>query len=291
MNIKRIIKEYSSEIWNIGFIQNSLEGIMQGEDIKVKWMKHSCKESWFADPFILDITDSEIHVLAEEFYEPKQRGRITHLILDKDTLEMIQKKVILELMTHLSFPAIIRKGGKIFIYPENGESGTLNLYQYFPDNNKCIKVKTILKESVADAVITTIDGKDYLFCTKQPSPNGTILNIYQKNEDNAFVSKEDYVFDEHVARMAGDFFEFKGKLFRPTQECNIQYGHAVTIQEVIREKGGFLFREIRRMQSVHPQLTEGMHTFNVYKGMIVTDALGFHNIWLRHFLKRIGILH
>lgn len=290
MNIKEFIKQYSAETWDIGFIQNSLGEILQGNEIEVRWMKHKLKDSWFADPFIMDIDDKEIHVLAEEFYKPINRGRIARLIIDRNTLELKHKDVVLELPTHLSFPAIIRQDGKIYIYPENGESNELNLYQYVPESNECIKVETILSEAVADAVITEIDDKKYLFCTKQPNPNGNVLNVYQKDSSGLFQPREEYTFEEHVARMAGDFFTYNGKLYRPTQECNIQYGHAVTLQEVTEENGKFHFQEVRRMYSVHPRLTVGMHTFNMYKGLIVTDALGFQNMWIRKILKLFGII-
>lgn len=288
--VKQFIKSLSKETWDIGFIQNSLDGIIQGEQLQVKWVKNPYKDSWFADPFILDVTNDEIHVLVEEFCEPLQRGRIARLILDRGTYMLKKKDVVLEQPTHLSFPAIIRKDGKVFIYPENGESKELNLYQYIPESNECIKVETILSEAVADAVITEIDDKKYLFCTKQPNPNGNVLNVYQKDSSGLFQPREEYTFEEHVARMAGDFFTYNGKLYRPTQECNIQYGHAVTLQEVTEENGKFHFQEVRRMYSVHPRLTVGMHTFNMYKGLIVTDALGFHNMWIRKILKLFGII-
>lgn len=290
MRLKEFIKNLTPEIWNIGFIQNSLESILLGDQLQVKWMIHNCRNSWFADPFILDVTNDEIHVLVEEFCEPLQRGRIARLILDRGTYMLKKKDVVLEQPTHLSFPAIIRKDGKVFIYPENGESKELNLYQYIPESNECIKVETILSEAVADAVITEIDDKKYLFCTKQPNPNGNVLNVYQKDSSGLFQPREEYTFEEHVARMAGDFFTYNGKLYRPTQECNIQYGHAVTLQEVTEENGKFHFQEVRRMYSVHPRLTVGMHTFNMYKGLIVTDALGFQNMWIRKILKLFGII-
>lgn len=291
MNLKAIVKEWSSETWNIGFIQNDLTGVLRGEELQVRWMKHSCKDSWFADPFILDVTDAEIHVLVEEFYKPIGRGRIAHLVIDKKSYQLKRKTVVLELPTHLSFPAIIRREGKIFIYPENGESGELNLYEYNPTTNSCTKKRTLLKEAVADAVIVTLDGKEHLFCTKQPKPNGNELVVYVKNCAGEFVTKDTYTFEENIARMAGDFFEYGSRLYRPTQECNIQYGHAVTLQEVTSENGKLAFREVRRMYSVHPKLNIGMHTFNMYKDMIVTDALGFRNMWIRKALKSIGVLH
>ena len=148
----------------------------------------------------------------------------------------------------------------------------------------------MLDEAVADAVIATIYDKEILFCTKQPCPNGNALFMYCKDKSDNFVEKEKYVFDENVARMAGDVFVHNGVLYRPTQECNVQYGHAVTLQKVMQQDGKLLFKEIRRMGPVHPKLNVGMHTFNMYKGVIVTDALGFDNMWIRNILRALRLI-
>lgn len=289
--IKELVKSFSDETWNIGFVQNDLADILHGEPLQMKWLEHACKNSWFADPFILDVSENEIHVLVEEFFKPIQRGRISKLIIDKRTYELKQMDVVLELPTHLSFPAIIRKDGKIYIYPENGESRELNVYQYNPETNECEKIGTLLQEAVADAVMAHVDGNDYMFCTKQPNPNGNVLTVYVKDESGRFTANGEYIFEDNIARMAGDFFEYEDALYRPAQECNVQYGHAVSLQKVTHENGRFAFEEVHRLYSAHPTLNVGMHTFNMYKGLIVTDALGFHNMWIRKILNSIGLLH
>ena len=289
MQIKNFFKSFSDECWNIGFIQNSFDSILRGDNLQIKWIKHNYKDGWFADPFVLDVNDTEIHLLVEEFYKPIQRGRISRLIIDKETNDLKKLDVVLELPSHLSFPAIKRVDNKVYIYPENGESGALNLYEYNTESNTCKKVGSILNEPVADAIVTNIDSNELLFCTKQPNPNGNKLDIYIY-EEGKFVPIAEHIFEENVARMAGDFFKCNGKLYRPTQECNVQYGHAVTIQEVILNNDKFDFKEVRRMYSVHPKLNIGMHTFNSYKGIIVTDALGFENMWFRNILKFFKLL-
>lgn len=289
MNLKKIIKYFSDEIWNIGFVENDIDSVLQGEQLKVNWLKHNCKNSWFADPFILDYTESEIKVLVEEFYKPIHRGRISLLIIDKLTYELKKKIVILELPTHLSFPVIYRNNNDILIAPENGESGGFYIYRFDPKTNKCIKERKIIDEAIADPAMIQIDGDTFLFCTKPPQPNGNILTVYKKNKLNCFIPKETICFNENIARMAGSFFEYKGNLYRPAQECNKQYGHAVSIQKTFKNKSSFTFKEVQRLYSVHPTLNQGMHTFNVYKDLIVTDALGFHNMWIRDIIHFFGI--
>ena len=157
----------------------------------------------------------------------------------------------------------------------------------------------MLDEAVSDATPFTIGDEQFLFCTRRPNINGNQLSLFQWNESlKKYAFVKEYRFDENLARMAGDCFIHNGKYYRPAQECNVQYGHAVVLQEVTcageslstissLNPEQLTFKETRRLYSVHPKLNIGMHTFNMYKGYIVTDALGFDNMWLRKLIARI----
>ena len=307
-SLKKKIKKLTEERWSVGFIQTQMNDILNGSTIHVNWIKHSYKKSWFADPFILDITDNEIILLVEEFYKPSSKGRISKLTIDRKTKSLLKCEVVLELPTHLSFPYIIRKEDKLslfisdldsytndtvepFVYmlPENGESGALNIYKYFPQSNKILLLGSVLDEGVEDAVPLFYENQVFLFCTPRKNPNGNILHIYKWSPNKKkFVYEQALVFRENVARMSGAFFYDNESLIRPTQECNSQYGHAVTFQ--VTDIANLKFKEIRRLYSVHPKLNIGCHTFNSYRGVIVTDALGFERIWIRKILRFLNLI-
>ena len=78
------------------------------------------KDRWFADPFILDVTDEHIYVLVEELEHTTDKGRIAKLTIDRSTYDVLEVKIILELPEHLSFPAIYRDGNDIYISGELG---------------------------------------------------------------------------------------------------------------------------------------------------------------------------
>lgn len=293
MSIKEIVRSFTDERWNIGFIATDLEGILNGDAITVQWLKHKCRDSWFADPFILKADNDEIVVLVEEFYKPIKRGRISRLTIDRKTMQLKKLDVVLELDTHLSFPAYKRTDDEdlILLYPENSESGQLKQYKYHISTNEIEFDKVVVDTPLADAIEYTIDGVRYLFATKHPAPNGNTLLVYRFNEaKEEFEEIQQLPFKENVARMSGNFFVLNNILYRPTQECNVQYGHAVTIQKVELSGDKFDFEEIRRMYSTHPKLNVGMHTFNVYEDLIVTDCLGFDRMWFRKILMNIGLL-
>lgn len=262
-------------VWNIGFVENSLDGIFSGEDIKVAWLKHDCKDRWFADPFILDVTDDKILVLVEEFYYPTMLGRLAMLTIDRATMTLLKSDTILELNTHLSFPAILRQNGKVFVYPENFKGGGLNLYELDIDNAELKPVRKISDALLTDAIYTELFGKKQIFSTEFPDPNGSTLHLYEAEADGKYIRKQSFAFEEKIARNAGDWFVHNGEIYRPAQECNVEYGHGISLQKVVCEDGQMRFEEVRRMTSPHPFMKVAFHTLNMYKDMIVVDCRGY----------------
>lgn len=274
--------------YNIGFVDGSLESIIAGEPMKVNWMKHSYKDRWFADPFILDVTDDEIIVLVEEWYDPIQRGRISKLIVDKSTYELKQLKVMIDEGFHLSFPAIVRKDDGIYIQPESSVNNQLVEYKYKKESDSFEKLSVISDLPLTDSVRTNLFGDDLLFSTRLPDANGKELAVYSWDESKKeFVPKEYYHFNENISRMAGNFFMCNSKIYRPAQVCIKSYGDAVSIQEVSLDEGKFSFKEIRRIYSPNRDYDLGFHTFNEYNGMIVVDGLGFRRPKLACALRKM----
>ena len=286
--INRVRDYILSQKYNIGFINGNIKSVLEGETIKFNWMKHSYKNRWFADPFILDVTDDEIIVLVEEWYDPIQRGRISKLIIDRTTFKLKDIKVLLEAETHLSFPMIKRKKDGLYVYPENSATGKWIEYKYNPETEKLEKQRVLANLRLTDSVICDYFDEPLMFSTCLPDANGKELCIYTwNNKKQEYVAKDHYHFQENLSRMAGDFFQYNGKTYRPAQVCIKSYGDAVSLQEVTHENGIWNFKEVRRIYSPHPDYDLGFHTFNTYKGLIVVDALGFRKPKLCHLLRKI----
>lgn len=286
--IHKIVSFIKETKYNIGFIQESLQDVIDGAPIHVNWLKHSYKDRWFADPFILDTTNDEIIVLVEEWVDITQRGRISKLVIDKKTYELKNQKVMIDLDTHLSFPAIERIGKDVFIHPENSITGELNNYRYNKYSDTFEKCDVLRKLPLTDSAITDFFGNRLLFSTKLPDANGKELGIYTYDKNaGMFVIKDYYHFDENISRMAGNFFTLKGKVYRPAQVCIKSYGDAVSLQEVTCHQGKWSFKEIRRIYSPNYDLDLGFHTFNVYENFIAIDAIGYRRAKLCHVLRKI----
>ena len=275
--MSKLLEYFKATKYNIGFVDGNLESIIEGEPIKVNWMKHSYKDRWFADPFILDVTDNEIIVLVEEWYDPLQRGRISKLIVDKSSFDLLELKVMIDEGSHLSFPSIERIGNEIYIYPERAGS-FLERYRYDHEKDSFEKDGRVSDLPLTDSVITDFFGQR----------NGKELCIYSwNNTKKMFVLQEYYHFDENISRMAGNFFVYGGNVYRPAQVCIKSYGDAVSIQKVDYQSEKWSFREIRRIYSPNKDYDLGFHTFNTYKSVIVVDALGYRKTKLCRFLRKV----
>lgn len=284
--------------YEIGFVEGGLDNVMECvlqstcndvqakrvNELNIKWLKHDFKDRWFADPFILDVSGSEIVVLAEEFCYALGKGRIARLIIDGKTYQLKNIEIILEIDTHLSFPAIWRENGRTFIYPESWATGKLDMYEYSDLGCDIHSARTLCKESMADAIMTECFGKRMLFSTQRED----CLSIYSfNNEIDQFGLTEKIQFNGSTARNAGDFFCYNNQIFRPAQISNNHYGEAIEIQQVIYENNAFRFQPICSFYSPHPKYQWGMHTLNSYKGNVVIDVQGFVN---PTFVKSINLI-
>lgn len=229
------------------------------------------KDRWFADPFILDVTDTVIIVLVEEFSYRINRGRLAKLIIDKETFQLKSMKIVLDLNTHLSFPAILRDGTDIYIYPENSASGSSMLYKYNSEDDSVSVIRQLSNQPLTDAIITKIDNNFYIFTTEIPTQNGNKLSIYSALDDmESYKLIQNIILFDNTARSAGDIFVDNGRIVRPAQNCNGGYGVGLVFQEIIKDsKGDFVLKELFRRKPIKNYI--GMHTYNQYKGCYIVD--------------------
>ena len=273
-------RELRHNLWNIGFIEEGLSDTLTNKKPKIHWVKKRINDRWFADPFILDVTDSEIIILAEEFCYNVHRGRIARVVIDRKTYEEMSFEIILELQTHLSFPFIIRKNGKIYLMPENSASGC----SYNDANRKLTPLHHIAEEPFADATIFEMERQSYLCTTMLPDTNSKSVKIYTLDKDDLKVVDRVATVEFPIVcgRNAGEVFSVDGQFYRPAQDCTKCYGHGVILQKMSLKEGKWVFEDVNSFYPNTFKYNQGLHTFNNYKGLIVIDARGFRNpIWGR----------
>lgn len=251
--------------WDIALGEYDESIITQTPNIfdKIHIIKNPYRKKWFADPFILKRDGTLIHLLVEEFDSDVSRGRIAHIEVDTDIWSITSCKIILELPTHLSFPAIYRIGPKVYVHPENSASGNSYIYEYDQDNDLLINPILLSDLPLNDAVIQEKSGEYIMTATENPTPNGNVMTILESHDFLGPYKKiSEVVLKTRIARMAGYYLETKKGLLRPAQDCNGDYGKSVLFMKNYEEMSKLVPNNYRY---------SGIHTFNTGDGLFVID--------------------
>lgn len=273
-----LLRKYlNNQNWNIGFVATSPEELIKNKRLgKVEWLKHQYKDRFFADPFIYSVNEREIVVFVEELEFNKPIGRLSELVVDAKSKRLLHKHTLLELDTHLSYPAIIRQGREVYVCPENGASGKLSLYRYNNENHELEFVKVVLSESLADATISQICNKFYMYATKAPKTQEDLFLYESDNFDGEYHEVGQISKGRENSRPAGDLFKVEGVMYRPAQNCSMRYGGATEIMQITKWNAGCY--EEKHLFSLQPssfRYNLGLHTLNFHENVGVIDGYGY----------------
>lgn len=268
MRLKDYYNKLTAKYWTIGF-----SGVKAIEELKfsdIKWL--SCpKGEWFADPFILDYDEQTITVLVEYVIDPDPLGKIAKFVIDRKSFKIISKTIILDLPTHLSFPAILRREDSVYIYPENSASGELNLYKLNDNATGCERVCTLVEAPLTDAVIFEHEGEFIMTATIEPGSNGNRMQIYSsKDVFGPYVLNAEKYLANNTARNAGyTLSKSDGLYYKISQENDVPiYGHGMVFYKVTPD-----MQHMKEVNRIQPQKCFlGVHTMNVYRDLVVWDG-------------------
>ncbi len=278
--IMGIGKYRNNQNWNIGFCEITPAVLVRERKLpRVHWLRHGYNDRFFADPFILRMDETAIYVLVEEMMF-HTKGVISLLTVDPRSYSLIDRKVILDLDTHLSYPAIFRENGKIYLYPENYASGQLSLYELDLDGLSLKHVRQLVDKPLTDATVYAApDGKFYMISTlSSNSRDNAYLFVNDSMSDGFKVSKDPVVTGKDRSRCGGGFFHAGGRLFRPAQNCSRRYGGALKIMEVVRcEQSDYFEIECFDLKPHSWRYNLGMHTLNFDPDcrLAVIDSYGY----------------
>lgn len=276
MSIKEKFAHFSWDFaygtYTLGILKNGLKGT------KLHIVKNPFSNKWFADPFILEENTESIQFFVEEFDYSVGHGRIARLLVNKKDNRIKECSIILDLPTHLSFPAIYRVDGVVYVHPENSASGASYIYRYDKENDILVEPKMMVDEPITDAIIKQDEVGFKMFATRVPESNGCILHEY-RSEDlfGPYTHVGEETFDLNTARMAGKFVDSELGQIRPAQDCFRDYGKAVLMY-----KGQ---EEMCRLTPLSYKYA-GIHTFNTLGNTFVID-LKKYDYPILHKLIRI----
>lgn len=283
MNIIKLLRKYvSEESYYIGFLlPNEIKNSEEERFKSIHWLNlNGYKNGWFADPFFLSVTDTHVELFVEEWEYSKNKGRLCLLDIKRQGCEFILENVtpILELDTHLSFPITIKYDDKIYVYPENYQSGSLKLYEYDAVNRKLINCNTLIDYPLLDTQILIKDGVFYAFGVKYVTGeqcDTKILCVFKSHSlfgPYNLIKKIENPYCEE--RGAGEIFIENNNIIRPSQCCEVDYGRAVILKKIIiQENDEITQSEIDRIVPLYnKKYGRGLHTYNKKSDLYVIDG-------------------
>lgn len=271
----------NNQNWNIGFCEISPSDLLEKKHLPhISWLNHNFRDRFFADPFILYSDSDTILVLVEEM-KFNSKGKISLLVVDSYSYNLVDRKVLLEFDTHLSYPAVIRDNEKIYVYPENYSKGELNLYELNMSSLSLKHRAIMIKASLTDAtVFQAPNGKYYMISTLSSNCRNNAFLYVSDSLTEAFspVFSHPVVTGVEKSRCGGSVFEVNGRLFRPAQNCSSRYGGALKIMEIMKcSSYEYSEKELFELSPKSWRYNLGLHTLNFGpdNNLAVIDSYGF----------------
>lgn len=279
MEIKnRFLRKFVLGEWNVGIAnQNFLSlfsKVKQGGTlvIDVQWMKHYHRNSFYADPFIYEVSTDSVKILAEEFFFDRSKGVISLLVIERSTGKLLNKYVVLEETCHLSYPFYNKTSDTLI--PESFRNGNWSEYEF--DGSKVSNKRIITDSPMIDATPVQYNGKWYVFATTQPNALDELLIYWSDKREGPYKPHplNPQKKDIKTSRCGGNFFEFNGGLYRPVQDSTHLYGETMHIMKITElTPTSFTEEYYCHVQISNPgKYALGFHTLNFQDDVVIVDG-------------------
>jgi len=194
------------------------------------------EDRFWADPFAVEY-QGRYFIFFEELLYRTRKGRLAAIEVVEDA-EPGEAQVILEQHYHLSHPFIFDWEGALYMIPETAQNRTVEVYrcEAFPHRWRLHKV-LLDNVNAVDATLWKGDDRWWMFVNiAEPGVDNTDeLHLYWSRTPLgpwAAHPGNPVISDVRGARPAGPLFSRDSRLYRPSQDCSVVYGHSVLINRV-----------------------------------------------------------
>jgi hypothetical protein len=235
------------------------------------------RDRFYADPFVIQ-RNGKNYLFFEDYRYDQRKAVISCIEIDSKG-DLSAPEVVLARNYHLSYPFLFEWNDQVFMIPETSQNRTIELYRAisFPHH---WQLEAVLMEDVraVDATVLRRQGKFWLFVnTAAPGcpiddelflfHADTPLGPWTPHRCNPIVS------DVRTARPAGGCLIHDGTLVRPSQDCSVSYGHAISFNRVeTLSEGEYKETLIHRIDPTSMPGTLGTHTYNRNDDYAVLDS-------------------
>ena len=238
---------------------------------------------FYADPFPI-VWRERTFLFVEEFEHRRGKGVISAVEFGPQG-PLGSPQPVLERPVHLSYPFVFERDGEVWMIPESGVAGTVDLYRAldFPGS---WKLETTLVSGVvaSDATLAEWGGRWWMFATvRDGGAFSDTLWLWSAPDFRGpwkAHPRNPVLIDIASARPAGRMFARGGALYRPVQDCRGGYGAALGFARVDRlDEGGFAqtLETVVRPGSDWPG--RRLHTYNAAGGFEFIDGSALALRW------------
>lgn len=233
--------------WRIGWRRLDGPGLIDLRALPpVRW-HHLADDGrrFYADPFPI-VHQGETWLFVEDFVHAIGKGVVSAVRFGPEG-PVGRPEPVLEEPHHLSYPFMFEREGAVWMIPESGGAGTIDLYRAnrFPGGWE--KVATLVSGIVAsDATLVEEGGRWWMFVTVRDGPPGAPLGSGSHSDALHLWSAPDFrgpwtphprnpvLIDIASARPGGAIVRRGGTLIRPVQDGTRGYGHGLALARIDR---------------------------------------------------------
>lgn len=230
---------------------------------------------FYADP-VPFVHEGRRYIFFEDYPYDSGKGVIGRVEVYDDG-RTSPPRTVLEQPFHLSYPFLLRHGGEIYMLPEMGAAGRVQLFRADPFPDRWVPDRVLLDPCrAADATVFQHEGRWWLFATSYDDGGSTWDQLMLFHAADLFGPWQPHrhnpvLVDAGSGRPAGGMWIEDGVLMRVAQDCRDGYGRELTICRVDRlDPDGFEQTIVGRRGPFGP-LADGTHTYFRAEGLEVVD--------------------
>jgi hypothetical protein len=231
---------------------------------------------FYADPCVIE-HEGEDHVFFEEWRSDLGKGVISWM--KRDGERFTPPEQVLERPYHLSYPFVFRAGSDIFMIPETGAARRIELYRAvdFPERWEPADV-LVDGIAAADPTVLELDGGWWMFANVGEEGSSKCDQLWLFHADAIGGpwrphARNPVKIDVRSTRPAGSLFRRGGRLIRPSQDCSVSYGGALTLCEVTRlSRSEYAEVEVEKLLPGWLPSNLGFHTLSSSARLEVIDG-------------------
>jgi len=264
--------------WFLLFGHVAKDWLLQPQPAMLRKVLPPADRAW-ADPFLWR-RGNEWFIFCEEWTKGNPHGHIAVMQISEDGELLSPPRPLLVKDHHLSYPFLFQHEEGLLMIPEGGAGGAIDMYQCEAFPAQWRKRMTLMQNvHFADATLFQHQAKWWMLATMKRGLFALNRDLFAFWADTPFTDQwhphpaNPVVRGLRSARPAGRVFELGGKLYRPSQNCLIRYGHSLRINEIVRlDPTHYQERLVTEVKPTWDGDVRANHHIDWHEGAVVMDA-------------------